>query len=201
MKNDLQHQRSLSIMSYSAQITNWTSTTYPSRCIPLGPEVASETASSSKASLEGRLLASFAMRIVEALEGRGLRLPVTKGELELADKLDAILKQVCPHFVLPDKEDFLIKGPGGELSRKVHNLLSIARVQANAGSAGASYHLGSVKIDEQSLADLQEVLQQQTEAIARLGNVLKRDTRDMEIIMSEGNDKIEEGGRRALKSY
>ena len=30
-----------------------------------------------------------------------------------------------------------------------------------------------------------QVLQQQTEAIARLGNVLKRDARDMEIIMAE----------------
>jgi hypothetical protein len=30
-----------------------------------------------------------------------------------------------------------------------------------------------------------QVLQQQTEAIARLGNVLRRDARDMEIIMGE----------------
>ena len=30
-----------------------------------------------------------------------------------------------------------------------------------------------------------QVLQQQTEAIARLGSVLKRDIRDMEIIMAE----------------
>lgn len=30
-----------------------------------------------------------------------------------------------------------------------------------------------------------QVLQQQTEAVGRLGNVLKRDIRDMEIIMAE----------------
>ncbi|KAL0924420.1 hypothetical protein M5K25_005248 [Dendrobium thyrsiflorum] len=136
--------------------------------------------------LQRRLLR--VMRIVEALEGRGLRMPLMKGELDLADKLDSILRQ--------------IKGPGGELSRKVHNLLSISRLQANAGGIGASYHLGSAKIDERSLADLQVVLQLQTEAIARLGNVLKKDTRDMEIIKSEAGDKLEDGGgRRALKSF
>lgn len=36
-----------------------------------------------------------------------------------------------------------------------------------------------------------QVLQQQTEAIARLGNVLKRDIRDMEIIMAEDPDTID----------
>ncbi|XP_020672752.1 nuclear pore complex protein NUP54 isoform X2 [Dendrobium catenatum] len=135
--------------------------------------------------LQRRLLR--VMRIVEALEGRGLRMPLMKGELDLGDKLDSILRQ--------------IKGPGGELSRKVHNLSSISRLQANAGGIGASYHIGSVKIDERSLADLQVVLQLQTEAIARLGNVLKKDTRDMEIITSEAGDKLEDGGRRALKSF
>lgn len=33
-----------------------------------------------------------------------------------------------------------------------------------------------------------QVLQQQTEAIARLGSVLKRDTRDVEIIMAEDTE-------------
>ena len=36
-----------------------------------------------------------------------------------------------------------------------------------------------------------QVLQQQTEAIARLGNVLKRDIRDMEIMMAEGTEMTE----------
>lgn len=35
---------------------------------------------------------------------------------------------------------------------------------------------------------LGQVLQQQTGAIAKLGNVLKRDIRDMEIIMAEDTD-------------
>ena len=39
---------------------------------------------------------------------------------------------------------------------------------------------------------LEQVLQQQTEAIARLGNVLKRDMRDMEIIMAEDTDMIDD---------
>lgn len=135
--------------------------------------------------LQRRLLK--VMRIVEGLEGRGLRMPLMKEELELADKFDSILKQV--------------KGPAGDLSRKLHNLLSLARVQANAGGIGASYHLGSIKIEDQSLADLQEVLQQQTEAVARLGNVLKRDTRDIEIIISESSDNHAGGGRRPLNSH
>ncbi|KAJ6323947.1 hypothetical protein OIU76_011278 [Salix suchowensis] len=112
------------------------------------------------------------MRIMEALEGKGCRLPLTKGEAELAEKLVAITRQ--------------LKGSGVELSRRVQNLLTVSRVQANGIGAGGSLYLpGSTKIHEESLADMQEVLQQQTEAIARLGNVLKRDIRDMEIMMAE----------------
>ncbi|KAG0459825.1 hypothetical protein HPP92_022953 [Vanilla planifolia] len=136
-------------------------------------------------SLQKRLLR--VVRIVEGLEARGVRTPLMKGELELSDKLDSILRQV--------------NGAGGDLSRKVYNLLSMSRMQANARGIGSRNDLGSVKIDEQSLADLQEILQQQTEAIARLGNVLKRDTRDMEIIMLEGSNLLEDGGRLSLKSH
>ncbi|KAF9673664.1 hypothetical protein SADUNF_Sadunf10G0047600 [Salix dunnii] len=121
-------------------------------------------------SLQRRLLR--VMRIMEALEGKGCRLPLTKGEAELAEKLVAITRQ--------------LKGSGVELSRRVQNLLTVSRVQANGIGAGGSLYLpGSTKIHEESLADMQEVLQQQTEAIARLGNVLKRDIRDMEIMMAE----------------
>ncbi|XP_011041512.1 PREDICTED: nuclear pore complex protein NUP54 [Populus euphratica] len=121
-------------------------------------------------SLQRRLLR--VMRIMEALEGKGCRLPLTKGEAELAEKLVVIIRQ--------------LKGSGAEFSRRVHNLLTVSRVQANGIGAGGSLYLpGSTKIQEESLADMQEVLQQQTEAIARLGNVLKRDIRDMEIMMAE----------------
>ncbi|OMO60470.1 Nucleoporin Nup54/Nup57/Nup44 [Corchorus capsularis] len=124
-------------------------------------------------SLQRRLLKM--MRIVEALESKGCRLPLMKGEVELAEKLAAITRQ--------------LKGSGAELSRRVQNLLTVSRVQANAIGAGGSLYLpGSTKIHDQSLADMQEVLQQQTEAIARLGNVLKRDIRDMEIIMAEDTE-------------
>lgn len=34
------------------------------------------------------------MRILEALEGKGCRLPLTKGEAELAEKLALVIKQV-----------------------------------------------------------------------------------------------------------
>lgn len=123
--------------------------------------------------LQRRLLR--VMRIVEALEGKGFRLPLMKGEVELAEKLAAITRQ--------------LKGSGAELSRRVQNLLTLSRVQANGIGAGGSVYLpGSTKIHEQSLADMHEVVQQQTEAIARLGNVLKRDIRDMEIIMAEDTE-------------
>lgn len=121
------------------------------------------------------------MRIVEALEGKGFRAPLTKAEVELAEKLAMLTRQ--------------LKGSGAELSRRVHHLLSISRVQANVGSVGGSVYLpGSTKIEEQSLANMHEVLQQQTEAVARLGSVLKRDMRDMEIIMSKDTDMVEDGG-------
>ncbi|XP_051122252.1 nuclear pore complex protein NUP54 [Andrographis paniculata] len=119
-------------------------------------------------SLQRRLLR--VMRIIEALEGKGSRLPLMKGEVELAEKLAAITRQ--------------LKGSGAELSRRVQNLLTLSRLQAD-GLNGGPYLLGAAKIHEQSLADMQEVLQRQTEAIARLGSVLKRDMRDMEIIMAE----------------
>lgn len=45
-----------------------------------------------------------------------------------------------------------------------------------------------------------QALQQQTEAVAKLGNVLKRDTRDVEIVLSEDTDMAEDSsGRRAFK--
>lgn len=127
--------------------------------------------------LQRRLLR--VMRIVEALEGKGCRVPLMKGEAELAEKLAAITRQ--------------LKGSGAELSRRVQNLLTMTRVQANGGGGGSIYLPGSTKIHDQSLADMQEVLQQQTEAIARLGNVLKRDIRDTEIIMAEDKEMTENG--------
>ncbi|KAK4777821.1 hypothetical protein SAY87_018008 [Trapa incisa] len=118
------------------------------------------------------------MRIVEALELKGFGLPLVKGETELAERLTAITRQ--------------LKGSGAELSGRVHNLLSVSQAQANGVGSGV-YLPGSTKIHGQSLSDLQEVLQQQTEAIARLGTVLKRDIRDMEIIMAEDTDMAENG--------
>ncbi|KAL8037915.1 hypothetical protein ABFX02_11G068800 [Erythranthe guttata] len=116
-------------------------------------------------------------RIIEALEGRGSRLPLMKGEVELAEKLAAITRQ--------------LKG-GAELYRRVQNLLTLSRLQTDGPTGGSIYLPGSTKIHQQSLAQMQEVLQRQTEAIARLGNVLKRDARDMEIIMAEDTEMIED---------
>ncbi|KAL9248519.1 Nuclear pore complex protein NUP54-like protein [Drosera capensis] len=119
------------------------------------------------------------MRIVEALEGKGSRLPLMKGEVELAERLAAIIRQQR-------------KG-SRELLRRVQNLLAVSRVQADANGGSISLYFPSSKIHERSLSDMHEVLLQQTEAIARLGNVLKRDVRDMGIIMSEDSEMIESG--------
>ncbi|CDP19899.1 unnamed protein product [Coffea canephora] len=127
-------------------------------------------------SLQRRLLR--VMRIIEALEGKGCRSPLMKGEAELAEKLASLTRQ--------------LKGSGAELSRRVQNLLTLSRVQANGLGGRSMYIPGSTKIHEQSLLDMQEVLQQQTEAIARLGNVLKRDMRDVEIIMAEETEMSED---------
>ncbi|KAL7226992.1 hypothetical protein ACSBR1_021957 [Camellia fascicularis] len=128
------------------------------------------------------------MRIVEALEDKGCRVPLMKGEAELAEKLAAITRQVG----VPRLSCFIHP----ILVGLVQNLLTMARVQANGGGGGGGgsiYLPGSTKIHDQSLADMQEVLQQQTEAIARLGNVLKRDIRDTEIIMAEDKEMTENG--------
>uniref|UniRef100_A0A0E0IUG9 Nucleoporin Nup54 alpha-helical domain-containing protein n=1 Tax=Oryza nivara TaxID=4536 RepID=A0A0E0IUG9_ORYNI len=135
--------------------------------------------------IERRLLRI--MRIVEALENRGYRIPLTKEEADLYERLAVIAKQ--------------LKGPTGDLHKRVYNLLSTSRLLASAGgTAGPIYIPSSAKVDEQSVAELLEALQQQTEAVAKLGNVMKRDTRDLEIILSEDTDMAEDSvGRRALK--
>ncbi|KAL6129765.1 hypothetical protein ACLB2K_073114 [Fragaria x ananassa] len=81
---------------------------------------------------------------LKALEGKGFRLPLMKGEADLAEKLAAITRQ--------------LKGSGAELSSRVQNLRTISRVQANSLGAGGFVSLpGSTRIHEQSLADMQEV--------------------------------------------
>lgn len=111
------------------------------------------------------------MRILEALEGKGCRIPLTKGEAELIEKLAAITRQVkfivlCHGVIfyllvevkLIVKKLLQLKGSGAELSRRVQNLLNVSRIQANSGGYGGSVCLpGSTKIQDQSLTNLQEV--------------------------------------------
>ncbi|KAL6639488.1 hypothetical protein ACP70R_023218 [Stipagrostis hirtigluma subsp. patula] len=127
------------------------------------------------------------VRIVEALENRGYRSPLTKEEADLYERLVTILKR--------------LKGPGADLPKRVNNLLSTSRLLASTGAAGGTVYIPtSAKVDERSVAELLEALQQQTEAVAKLGNVLKRDTRDLEIMHSEDTDMaLDVVGRRALK--
>ncbi|KAG2706651.1 hypothetical protein I3760_05G113700 [Carya illinoinensis] len=86
-----------------------------------------------------------------------------------------------------------LKGSGAEVSKRLQNLLSLSRVQVNGIGAGGTVYLSrSTKIDEQSFADMQEVLQQQKEAIVGLGNILKRDVRDVKIIMAADREPTED---------
>ena len=108
------------------------------------------------------------MRIVEALEGKGMRVPLMKSEVELSEKLSSIVRQVG-YFRLPcafisfqwklsvPYVTLQLKGPAAELPKRVHNLLSITRVNANVG-VGSTYLPASAIIDEQSLANMQEVI-------------------------------------------
>ncbi|KAF8690719.1 hypothetical protein HU200_041097 [Digitaria exilis] len=127
------------------------------------------------------------VRIVEALENRGYRTPLTKEEADLYERLVAILKR--------------LKGPNADLSKRVNTLVSASRLLANTGGAGGPVYIpSSAKVDERSVTELLEALQQQTEAVAKLGNVLKRDIRDLEIMQTEDTDMAEDTvGRRALK--
>ncbi|WVZ62738.1 hypothetical protein U9M48_012448 [Paspalum notatum var. saurae] len=127
------------------------------------------------------------VRIVEALENRGYRSPLTKEEADLYERLVAILKR--------------LKGPSADLSKRVNTLVSTSRLVASTGGAGGPVYIpSSAKVDERSVTELLDALQQQTEAVAKLGNVLKRDIRDLEIIQSEDTDMAEDCvGRRALK--
>lgn len=125
--------------------------------------------------LQRRLLR--VMRIVEAVEGKGFRMLTTKGEAHLGERLRVLARQ--------------LQGPGAELPRRVNTLLSVSRMQAQVGGAPTLLP-GLAKIDERSLGDMHEVLRQQTEAISRLVGILKKDMRDIEIIMSEDTETIDE---------
>nr|CAB3456344.1 unnamed protein product [Digitaria exilis] len=94
-----------------------------------------------------------------------------------------------------------LKGPSADLSKRVNTLVSASRLLANTGGAGGPVYIpSSAKVDERSVTELLEALQQQTEAVAKLGNVLKRDIRDLEIMQTEDTDMAEDTvGRRALK--
>lgn len=119
--------------------------------------------------LQRRLLKM--MRVVEALEGKGFRMPLTKGEAHLGVRLRNLAQQLV--------------GPRAELPRRVDSLLSSSRMQVSTGGFSHTFIPGNNKIDDQSLSEMHKVLLQQTEAIGRLVNVLKRDIRDMEIIAAE----------------
>ncbi|KAL6005264.1 hypothetical protein ACLOJK_005826 [Asimina triloba] len=75
-----------------------------------------------------------------------------------------------------------------------HAALALELNIASTMNVGGSLYLpGLVRIHEQSLVNMHEVLQQQTEAIARLGNVLRRNM----IIMSKDLEMLEEEVQRA----
>ncbi|XP_024385739.1 nuclear pore complex protein NUP54 [Physcomitrium patens] len=117
------------------------------------------------------------MRMVEALEGKGLHMALTRGEANLGDHLRGLTRQ--------------LQGASAELPRRVEVLLSVSRMQVGLGGGSQSVLLGPGKIDNQSLIEMHEVLRQQTEAISRLATVLKRDMRDIDIILTEDTEMVD----------
>ncbi|KAG0586846.1 hypothetical protein KC19_2G122000 [Ceratodon purpureus] len=117
------------------------------------------------------------MRMVEGLEGKGLHMALTRGEARLGDHLRGLTRQ--------------LQGASAELPRRVETLLSVSRMQVGLGGGSQSVLLGPGKIDNQSLAEMHKVLQQQTEAISRLATVLKKDMRDIDIILTEDTEMVD----------
>jgi nuclear pore complex protein Nup54 len=113
------------------------------------------------------------MRLVEALEGRSHpNRPLSRGESALLDKLRSLVRQM--------------KGPSAELPRRVESLLLNSRLESSASAGSVSTH---GRIDEKSLANVQALLAQQTEAMQKLAGVLKKDARDAEIIAGESKGR------------
>lgn len=128
------------------------------------------------------------MRIIETLEGRGLRLPLMRDEAELVEKTTSITRQVIEIcnwllilllFLWEDGRNqflynsFQLKGARTGLSARVHNLLSISRMRANAGDNGLVCLPGSTKIDGQSLSNLQEVTKQINTWLCKLLSIVR----------------------------
>ncbi|XP_057827300.2 nuclear pore complex protein NUP54 isoform X7 [Cryptomeria japonica] len=103
------------------------------------------------------------MRMVEALEGFALFLPSTKEETQLGEKLVALSRQ------------------GAELLRRVRTLSSMSRMQDQSGGA-ATLFPELEKVDDQCLGEMHEVINQQTDAISRLGTLLNKDMRNLQIM-------------------
>ncbi|KAH9567533.1 hypothetical protein CY35_03G031800 [Sphagnum magellanicum] len=135
--------------------------------------------------LQRRLLK--VVRIVEALEGKGLHMTLTQGEAQLGDYLQGVMHQ--------------LQGASAELPRTVEALLCTSRMQVGVGGRLQSALLGPGKIENQSLAEMHEVLRQQTEAISCLALVLKRDMRDIEIITSKDTERTTgQFGKNSLRN-
>ncbi|XP_057827298.2 nuclear pore complex protein NUP54 isoform X5 [Cryptomeria japonica] len=107
------------------------------------------------------------MRMVEALEGFALFLPSTKEETQLGEKLVALSRQ--------------FQGQGAELLRRVRTLSSMSRMQDQSGGA-ATLFPELEKVDDQCLGEMHEVINQQTDAISRLGTLLNKDMRNLQIM-------------------
>jgi nuclear pore complex protein Nup54 len=117
------------------------------------------------------------MKMVDALEGKGVHMALNRGEANLGDYLRSLTRQ--------------LRGASAELPRRVETLLSASRMQVGLGGGLQPALLGPGQIDNQSLIEMHEVLRQQTEAISRLARVLKRDLRDIDIILTEDTEMVD----------
>ncbi|GBG76194.1 hypothetical protein CBR_g21943 [Chara braunii] len=125
--------------------------------------------------LQRRLL--HVMRIVEAFEVRGVRVPLSKGEVHLAERLRALARQM--------------QGPSAEMPRRADALVSLSRLRSGMGTSASAMLPAAANVDESSLAEMHELLRKQTDAIERITGVLKRDMRDVEIMLEDADIRWE----------
>ncbi|GBG85038.1 hypothetical protein CBR_g39502 [Chara braunii] len=135
--------------------------------------------------LQRRLL--HVMRIVEAFEVRGVRVPLSKGEVHLAERLRSLRRQM--------------QAPSAEMPRRADVLVSLSRLRSGMGTSASAMLPAAANVDETSLAEMQQLLRKQTDAIERITAVLKRDMRDVEIMLGDTDVRWEAPGGPALNGH
>ena len=81
-------------------------------------------------------------------------------------------------------------GSRADLPRRAESVFSAAKLEAGQGGwggmAGVEGEAGRGQIADESLQSILQMLQRQTEALAKLTAVMQKDARDMDIMFGQG---------------